>query len=100
MMLYEELHSKVINFYGYSVALLEEPVVMDAVKELVNDRKKLLADKRALMLEVNQLKERLSTPASHPVEDASTSPSSPSDRHDGLDEPPREPSRRIGEDSI
>lgn len=44
MMLYEELHSKVINFYGYSLALLEEPVVMDAVKELVNDRRKLLAD--------------------------------------------------------
>ena len=44
MMLYEELHSKVINFYGYPVALLEEPTVMDAVKELVNDRKKLLAD--------------------------------------------------------
>lgn len=35
MMLYEELHSKVINFYGYPVALLEEPVVMDAVRELV-----------------------------------------------------------------
>ena len=71
MMLYEELNSKVINFYGYSVALLEEPVVMDAVKELVNDRKKLLADKRALMLEVKQLKERLSTPASTPGEDES-----------------------------
>lgn len=42
---------------------------MEAIKELVNDRKKLLADKRALMLEVMQLKERLSTPASPTVED-------------------------------
>lgn len=99
-MLYEELHSKVINFYGSPVALLEEPVVMDAVKELVNDRKKLLADKRALMLEVKQLKERLSTPSSPPVEDASTSASSPSGPRDVLDAPSREPSRRFGEDSI
>lgn len=99
-MLYEELHSKVINFYGYTVALLEEPVVMEAVKELVNDRKKLLADKRALMLEVKQLKERLSTSASPPGEDASTSPSSPSDRHGAQDVPPQERSRRFGEDSI
>ena len=99
-MLYEELHSKAINFYGCSVALLEEPVVMDAIKELVNDRKKLLADKRALMLEVSQLKERLSTPASPPVEDANTSASSPSGPRDGLDVPSREPSRRFGEDSI
>ena len=45
---------------------------MEAIKELVNDRKKLLADKRSLMLEVKQLKERLSTPASPPVEDEST----------------------------
>lgn len=99
-MLYEELHSKVINFYGYSVALLEEPVVMDAVKELVNDRKKLLADKRALMLEVKQLKEHLSTPASPPVEDESTSPSSPSGPRDGLDAQSRERSRLFEEDSI
>lgn len=99
-MLYEELHSKVINFYGYTVALLEEPVVMEAVKELVNDRKKLLADKRALMLEVKQLKERLSTPASPPVEDASTSPSSPSGPRDGQDAPQQELSHRFGEGSI
>lgn len=98
-MLYEELNSKVINFYGYPVALLEEPVVMDAVKELVNDRKKLLADKRALMLEVKQLKERLSTPASPPVEDESTSPSSPSGPRDGLDAQSPERSRRFEEDS-
>ncbi len=96
-MLYEELHSKVINFYGYSVALLEEPVVMDAVRELVNDRKKILADKRELMIEVKQLKERLSTPASPPVEDESTSPLSPSGPRDGLDAQPRERSRRFGE---
>ncbi len=99
-MLYEELHSKVINFYGYSVTLLEEPVVMDAVKELVNDRNKLLADKRALMLEVKQLKERLSTPASPPGEDESTSASSPSGPRDGLGAPSLEPSRRFVEDSI
>ena len=99
-MLYEELHSKVINFYGYPVALLEESVVMDAVRELVNDRKKLLADKRTLMLEVKQLKERLSTPASPPGADASTSPSSPSGPRDGLDALSPERSRRFGEDSI
>ena len=99
-MLYEELHSKAINFYGYSVALIEEPVVMEAVRELVNDRKKLLADKRALMLEVRQLKERLSTPASPPVEDESTSPSSPSGPRDVLDAPSLERSRRFGEGSI
>ena len=99
-MLYEELPNKVMNVYGYPTGLIEEPVVMDAVKELVNDRKKLLADKRALMLDVKQLKERLSTPASPPGEDASTFPSSPSDRHGAQDVPPRELSHRFGEDSI
>ena len=67
---------------------------MEAIKELVNDRKKLLADKRALMLEVRQLKERLSTPASPPVEDESTSPSSPSGPRDGLDAPSPEPTKK------
>lgn len=76
-MLYEELNSKVINFYGYSVALLEEPVVMDAVRELVNERKKLLADKRELMRELMILKERQRTSSNPPGEDANTSPSSP-----------------------
>ena len=67
---------------------------MEAIKELVNDRKKLLADKRSLMLEVKQLKERLSTPASPPVEDESTSPSSPSSPRDGLDAPSPEPTKK------
>ena len=99
MMLYEELPNKVMNVYGYPVALLEEPVVMDAVKELVNDRRKLLADKRALMLEVKQLKKRQRTSSNPPGEDASTSPSSPSGPRDGLDAQSLEQSRRFEEDS-
>jgi len=94
-MLYEELNSKVINFYGYPVALLEEPVVMDAVRELVNERKKLLADKRELMRELMILKERQRTSSNPPVADASTSPSSPSGHRDGLDAPSLELSRIV-----
>lgn len=82
-MKYEDLPNRVMNVYGYPVGLLEEPVVMEAVKELVSDRKKILADKRALMLEVMQLKERLRTSSGLPEEDGSKSASSPSGRHDG-----------------
>ena len=99
-MKYEDLPNKVMNVYGYPVGLLEEPVVMEAVRELVSDRKKLLADKRALMLEVMQLKERLRTSSGLPEGDGSMSPSSPSDRHGGQDVPPQERSHRFEEDSI
>lgn len=99
-MLYEELQYKVMNVYGYPTGLIEEPVVMDAVKELVNERKKLLADKRELMRELMILKERQRTSSNPPGEDASTSPSSPSDRHGAQDVPPQERSHRFGEDSI
>ena len=98
-MLYEELQYKVMNVYGYPTGLIEEPVVMDAVKELVNERKKLLEDKRELMRELMILKERQRTSSNPPGEDASTSPSSPSDRHGAQDVPPQERSRRFGEDS-
>lgn len=99
-MLYEDLPNKVMNVYGYPIGLLEEPVVMDAVKELVSDRKKLLADNRALMIEVMQLKERLRTSSGLPEEDGSKSASSPSGRRDGQGVPSQERSRRFGEDSI
>lgn len=89
-MLYEELQSKIMNVYGYPVGLIEEPTVMEAVKELVSDRKKLLSDKRSLMKEVIELKERLRTSSSLPVEDGSKSPSLPSGRRDGLDGPQQE----------
>lgn len=60
-MKYELLPEQVVSIFGYPEPLLEESVVKAAVQELVDDRKKLLADKRALMLEVKQLKERLRT---------------------------------------
>jgi len=70
-MLYEELPNKVMNVYGYPKGLIEEPVVMDAVRELVNERKKLLADKRELMRELMILKERQRTSSGLPEEDGS-----------------------------
>lgn len=76
-MKYELLPEQVVSIFGYPEHLLEEPVVKAAVQELVDDRKKLLADKRALMLEVKQLKERLRILSSLPEEDASTCQESP-----------------------
>lgn len=76
-MKYESLPEKRISIFGYHEPLLEEPVVMDAVRELVADRKKLLADKRALMAEVKELKERLRTTEDLPAEDGSTCQESP-----------------------
>lgn len=99
-MLYEELPNKVMNVYGYPTGLIEEPVVMKAVRELVNERKKLLADKRELMRELMTIKERQRTSSGLPEEDVSTSASSPSDRHGGQDAPPQGRSRHFEEDSI
>jgi len=81
-MKYELLHDKAICIYGYTEPLLEESVVMDAVMELVRDRKKLLADKRELMIEVKKLKERLPISLNPLEEDGSTyqaTPERPSD---------------------
>jgi hypothetical protein len=84
-MKYEDLPNRVMNVYGYPTGLIEKPVVMEAVRELVNERKKLLADKRELMRELMILKERQRTSSNPPGADASTSPSSPSGPRDGLD---------------
>ena len=99
-MKYEDLPNRVMYVYDYPTGLIENPVVMEAVNELVSDRKKILADKRALMLEVMQLKERLRTSSGLPEEDGSKSASSPSGRRDEQGEPSQGRSRRFGEDSI
>lgn len=70
-MKYELLPENVVSIFGYP-DLLEKSVVDEAVAELVADRRKLLADKRALMLEVKHLKERQPIPSGPPEEDGST----------------------------
>lgn len=70
-MKYELLPEQVISIFGYP-DLLEKSVVDEAIAELVADRRKLLADKRALMLEVKRLKERQPIPSNLPEEDGST----------------------------
>lgn len=82
-MKYELLHDKAICIYGYPEPLLEESVVNEAVMELVRDRKKLLADKKELMIEVKRLKERLPISASPPEEDVSTYQEKPERPSDG-----------------
>lgn len=81
-MKYELLHDQNVCIFGYPEPLIEEKVVMDAVQELVDDRKKLLADKRTLMLEVNQLKERLRTLEGLHEEDENTYQESPGHSRD------------------
>ena len=81
-MKYELLPEQVVSIFGYPEPLLEESVVKAAVQELVDDRKKLLADKRALMFEVKQLKERLRTLEGLHEEDANTYQESPGHSRD------------------
>jgi regulator of replication initiation timing len=81
-MKYELLPEQIVSIFGYPEPLLEESVVKAAVQELVDDRKKLLADKRALMLEVKQLKERLRTLEGLHEEDANTYQESPEHSRD------------------
>lgn len=80
-MKYELLPEQVVSIFGYPEPLLEESVVKAAVQELVDDRKKLLADKRALMLEVKQLKERLLTLEGLHEEDENTYQESAAKKH-------------------
>lgn len=81
-MKYELLPEQVVSIFGYPEPLLEESVVKAAVQELVDDRKKLLADKRALMLEVKQLKERLRILEGLHEEDVNTYQESPGHSRD------------------